>query len=177
MRRGGFKRLSGIIYEEAPKSHVGYDEKNRSYRGFLESNRKVIIASIFSEEESDLDRYWAFNFLKEAKHKLNDKDFILLKTKVEQERRGNGLKPYWENIIQEYKVKEPNSPSLPKKAKREQKETEYKSVVKTQYKRGSSSDNEKDIDPVGYESMEERYNKEPTRVILKLEIIIEQNKI
>ncbi|PKY32301.1 hypothetical protein RhiirB3_393940 [Rhizophagus irregularis] len=26
-RRGGFKRISGIIYEETPKSYVGHDEE------------------------------------------------------------------------------------------------------------------------------------------------------
>ncbi|GBB85568.1 hypothetical protein RclHR1_12060006 [Rhizophagus clarus] len=139
MRRGGFKRLSGIIYEEAPKSHVGYDGR-------------VTLSSLRSTQEN----YWVL-ILVPTPGVLN-----------------SGTQPF---LVEQERREEPNSPSLPKKAKREQKETEYKSVVKTQYKRGSSSDNEKDIDPVGYESMEERYNKEPTRVILKLEIIIEQNKI
>ncbi|PKY46264.1 hypothetical protein RhiirA4_461087 [Rhizophagus irregularis] len=135
-RRGGFKRIPGIIYEETPKSYVGHDvivsyilkRKNKSYRGFLENNREMIMSSIFSGEGHDLERYWTFNFLREAETILNKSDYTRLRTKenywvlilvptpgvlnsgaqtlllVEKERQGEGLKAYWEKLIKDYNV-------------------------------------------------------------------------
>ncbi|PKC56953.1 hypothetical protein RhiirA1_499360 [Rhizophagus irregularis] len=57
-RRGGFKRISGIIYEETPKSYVGHDG-----------------------EGHNLERYWTFNFLREAETILNKSDYTRLRTK------------------------------------------------------------------------------------------------
>ncbi|CAB4473517.1 unnamed protein product [Rhizophagus irregularis] len=64
-RRGGFKRISGIIYEETPKSYVGHDG-----------------------EGHNLERYWTFNFLREAETILNKSDYTRLRTKVEKEQQG-----------------------------------------------------------------------------------------
>ncbi|CAI2174594.1 14738_t:CDS:2, partial [Funneliformis geosporum] len=73
------RRVPSIIYEETPKSYFGHDG-----------------------EVNNLDGYWIFNFLKEAKDMLTDGDFISFKTKVEQERQGNGLKTFCEELIHEH---------------------------------------------------------------------------
>ncbi|RHZ75841.1 hypothetical protein Glove_209g158 [Diversispora epigaea] len=95
---------------ETHEPYVGYGAlknylktyENKSYCSFLGNNRNIIISSIISSKThfnwNDLDNLWAGRFLSEA-IKLN----TTLDEKVKYERSGKWLKPYWNNIIKEYK--------------------------------------------------------------------------
>ncbi|EXX60352.1 hypothetical protein GLOIN_2v1487390 [Rhizophagus irregularis DAOM 181602=DAOM 197198] len=85
------------------------EKKNKSYRSFLLHYRKEISeyflhTSVMSWR--DHDNTWSQFFLLEAKRLLNENNFDTLEYKVRVERCNDGLKNYWEEIIQECEKKQ-----------------------------------------------------------------------
>ncbi|PKC59258.1 hypothetical protein RhiirA1_469727 [Rhizophagus irregularis] len=76
------------------------------YCGFLNFNSDFITASISPTDTCDnLDTVWFYHFLREAKSLFNQKTYIVIKNKVneEQSRYIKNLQNFWQRIIKKYK--------------------------------------------------------------------------
>ncbi|CAB4377277.1 unnamed protein product [Rhizophagus irregularis] len=83
---------------------VSYLERysKHSYRGFLRVYHNEVVASTpFSNDWRYLDEFWVDQFLKTAELQLDNEIFVFLKEKVKSERKGKGLRTYWQGIIEE----------------------------------------------------------------------------
>ncbi|GBC47600.2 hypothetical protein GLOIN_2v1781418 [Rhizophagus irregularis DAOM 181602=DAOM 197198] len=77
-----------------------------TYCGFLNFNSDFITASISPTDTCDnLDTVWFYHFLREAKSLFNQKTYIVIKNKVNEEhsRYIKNLQNFWQRIIKEYK--------------------------------------------------------------------------
>ncbi|CAB4488725.1 unnamed protein product [Rhizophagus irregularis] len=98
------------------KNYIGRDvlvsylreQKKPSYRGFLALYQDEIITSPpFLDNWSRTDKIWAGRFLK-ASEEHEESNYEDMKKKVDSERSGDGLKNYWEKIIEERERRERN---------------------------------------------------------------------
>ncbi|CAB4399029.1 unnamed protein product [Rhizophagus irregularis] len=98
------------------KNYIGRDvlvsylreQKKPSYRGFLALYQDEITTSPpFLDNWSRTDKIWAGRFLK-ASEEHEESNYEDMKKKVDSERSGDGLKNYWEKIIEERERRERN---------------------------------------------------------------------